>query len=77
MQTSRREHEAKVARRPLTRPYPDAALDAALRLLGTSSLLPVSDRANPNRLLGTLSLEDVLRAYGIQPPPNRSGSPGE
>jgi CIC family chloride channel protein len=57
-----------LGRRPLTRLYPDAALDAALRLLGTASVLPVLDRANPNRLRGTLSLEDVLEAYGIRKP---------
>ncbi len=74
---SSRPLSAVLSCRPLTRIYPDAALDAALRLLGTASLLPVSDRANPNRLLGTLSLEDVLRAYGVQPLPGRSGPPGE
>jgi CIC family chloride channel protein len=55
-----------LGQRPAPRLYPDTALDSALRLLANATLLPVSDRANPNRLVGTLSLEDVLEAYGIR-----------
>jgi hypothetical protein len=29
----------------------------------------VTSRANPNRLLGTLTLEDIHRAYGIYQAP--------
>lgn len=52
---------------PRTAPrlYPDIPMDTAMRLLGPHPILPVTSRANPNRLLGTLTLEDVHRAYGI------------
>jgi CIC family chloride channel protein len=49
--------------------YPDLSLDSALRLLGPYPILPVTSRANPNRLLGTLTLEDIHRAYGIYQAP--------
>jgi hypothetical protein len=51
--------------RTVIRLYPDLSLDSALRLLGPYPILPVTSRANPNQLLGTLTLEDVHRAYGI------------
>lgn len=52
---------------PRTAPrlYPDIPMDTAMRLLGPHPILPVTSRANPNRLLGTLTLGDVHRAYGI------------
>jgi CIC family chloride channel protein len=50
---------------PAPRLYPDQTLDAALRLLGTHPLLPIASRAGPEELVGTLTLEDVRRAYGI------------
>ena len=46
--------------------YPDMSLDSALRMLGVYPVLPVISRVNKRRLLGTLTLEDVHRAYGIQ-----------
>ena len=54
-----------VMARTVIRLYPDLSLDSAMRLLGTYPILPVSSRANPNRLLGTLTLNDVHRAYGL------------
>jgi len=51
--------------RAVVRLYPDLSLDSAMRVLATYPILPVSSRANPNLLLGTLTLEDVHRAYGI------------
>jgi CIC family chloride channel protein len=51
--------------RTVIRLYPDLSLDSALRLLGPYPILPVTSRATPNPLLGTLTLEDVHRAYGI------------
>lgn len=51
--------------RSVIRLYPDLSLDSAMRLLGPYPILPVSSRANPNRLLGTLTLNDVHRAYGL------------
>jgi hypothetical protein len=49
----------------VVRLYPDLSLDAAMRELATYPILPVSSRANPNLLLGTLTLDDVHRSYGI------------
>ena len=46
--------------------YPDVSLDAALRLLSSQALLPVASRADPDRLIGVLSLPDVLKAYGVE-----------
>jgi CBS domain-containing protein len=51
--------------RSVIRLYPDLSLDSAMRLLGPYPILPVSSRANSNRLLGTLTLNDVHRAYGL------------
>jgi CBS domain-containing protein len=42
------------------------SLDAALRQLGSQPLLPVASRADPDRLIGVLTLKDVHRAYGIR-----------
>jgi len=43
--------------------HPDHPLDTALRLIGEWPLLPVVHRANVQRLLGVVSLDDVMRAY--------------
>ena len=43
--------------------HPDHPLDTALRLIGEWPLLPVVHRANPQQLLGVVSLGDVMRAY--------------
>ena len=51
--------------RAVVRLYPDLSLDSAMRVLATYPILPVSSRANPNLLLGTLTLDDVHKAYGI------------
>ena len=45
--------------------YPDFSLDTALRYFSSFPLLPVARRSNPGLLIGTLTLEDVHRAYGI------------
>jgi CIC family chloride channel protein len=54
-----------VMARAVIRLYPDLSLDSAMRLLGAYPVLPVSSRANSNRLLGTLTLNDVHKAYGL------------
>ncbi len=46
--------------------YPDVPLEAALSLLALSPVLPVVTRTRPHRIVGTLTLEDVHRAYGLQ-----------
>jgi CIC family chloride channel protein len=51
--------------RTVVRLYPDLSLDSALRLLANYPILPVVSRANPNQLLGIITLSDVHAAYGI------------
>ena len=46
--------------------YPDASLDTALHHLARHELLPVVSRADATRLLGTLTLDDVLAVYGFR-----------
>ncbi len=50
---------------PGMRLYPDEPLDAALRLLSVQSRIQVVSRLKPDEVLGTLTLDDVHRAYGI------------
>ncbi len=57
--------EKAIPLRAVIRLYPDLTLDSALRQLASYPILPVSSRANPNQLLGTMTLDDVHRAYGI------------
>jgi len=47
--------------------HPDHGIDTALERLGTSGhdILPVVSRANVRQLLGIVTLEDVLQAYGL------------
>jgi CIC family chloride channel protein len=45
--------------------YPDEPLDAALRLLSVEPVIEIVSRLEPDEVLGTLTLEDVHRAYGI------------
>ncbi len=45
--------------------YPDVSLDAAMRLLAWSPLLQVTSRADRTKPIGTLTLNDVFRAYGL------------
>lgn len=51
--------------RSVIRVHPDQSLESALWLLGSYPILPVLSRVNPGLLLGTLTFEDVERAYGI------------
>lgn len=43
--------------------HPDHPIDLPLRKLGDRPFLPVVHRAHPDRLVGVVSREDVLRAY--------------
>lgn len=54
---------------PVPMLHPDQSLDVALRAFGPHRVLPVVSRRDPTRVLGELRLEDVLRAYGVEPPP--------
>jgi len=58
--------EAILSRGPATRLYPDVALDNALKALAKNPVLPVSSRANINQLIGSITLADIDRAYGIR-----------
>lgn len=49
--------------------YPDLPVDSALRLLGDYPILPVVSRADAHKLVGVLTLEDVLAAYGVEGKP--------
>jgi chloride channel protein, CIC family len=49
----------------LPRLYPDLPVDAALRLLGANSLLPVVSRANSETLVGTITLDNIAKAYKL------------
>lgn len=48
---------------PLPIVHPDEPLDAALTAMGDAKLLPVVHRAEPGRLVGAVTLEDILKAY--------------
>jgi CIC family chloride channel protein len=48
---------------PVPAVYPDHSLDTPLRKMDGLPFLPVVHRANPERLVGIISREDVLRAY--------------
>jgi CIC family chloride channel protein len=50
---------------PIPRLYPDLTVDSALRLMGPHAVLPVVSRLKPDELLGTLSLADIHRTYGV------------
>jgi CBS domain-containing protein len=43
--------------------YPDLPLEAALQLIGHRALLPVVHRADPGRLEGVVTLDDLLAVY--------------
>jgi CIC family chloride channel protein len=54
-----------VCTRKLLVAYPDEAIGAALRRIGSRGIgrLPVVDRIHPRRLLGILTRADLMRAY--------------
>jgi CIC family chloride channel protein len=43
--------------------YPDQSLDVALRSMGNYAYLPVVHRANPDRLVGVIGLDEILSVY--------------
>lgn len=52
--------------RPIPFVHPDQSLDAALRLFGEHRVLLVVNRQDVTRVMGTISLDDLLRAYGVR-----------
>jgi CIC family chloride channel protein len=63
---------APEALEPGMRLFPDDSLDAALRLLSLQSKIQVVSRLHREEVLGTVTLADVHRAYGLPDPPSRS-----
>lgn len=61
---------------PLPIVHPDEPLDSALAAMGDHALLPVVHRADPSRLVGVVSLADILNAYRPlpAPPPGPAGA---
>ena len=54
--------------------HPDQSLDVAMRLIGDRPLLPVVNRAEPDKLEGVVTLQDILETY--QSAFQRGASPG-
>jgi chloride channel protein, CIC family len=63
------ELSSPMAPEPGMRLFPDEPLDAALRLLAVRPRIQVVSRIHPDEVLGTLSLNDVHHAYGIEEKP--------
>jgi CIC family chloride channel protein len=60
---------------PLPCLHPDQPLDEVLRVIGNLSLLPVVSRADITKLVGVVSLADVLAAYqGARKPRAEEGN---
>ena len=53
--------------------HPDQSLDTALHAFGSRRALAVVSRRDVTRVLGILTLEDVLRAYGVNGEPQSPG----
>jgi CIC family chloride channel protein len=58
--------------------HPDQALDVAMRLIGDRPLLPVVNRAEPEKLEGVVTLQDILETYQsafsrVEPAPAAKG----
>lgn len=43
--------------------HPDQTLDVALRMIGDRPLLPVVNRADPGKVEGVITLQDILNSY--------------
>ena len=52
--------------------YPDEWLDVALRQLARAPVVPVISRLDHGHLLGVVTADDVRRAYGFEPSPQRT-----
>jgi chloride channel protein, CIC family len=62
---------------PLPWLHPDQSLDTAMRLIAGKPLLPVVSRANPEKLQGIISLEDILETYRTSGVREGFGTPEE
>ena len=61
--------------RPAPVLHPDQSLDTALRAFGSRRELAVVSRRDVTRVLGTVKLQDVLRAYGVNGESGSTSSP--
>jgi chloride channel protein, CIC family len=52
---------------PLPSLFPDLPLDSALRFIQTCPIVPVVNRANPQKLEGVISSQSVFAKYGAPP----------
>lgn len=68
-------HESGGSGDALAHVHADHPLSLALNRMGATNhtVLPVVSRANVRRLLGVVTLPDVLRAYGVEPAREPSG----
>ena len=68
-----------VRARPLVRTHADVPMDQVMRKLAVYPVLPVASRMNPNYMVGSLTLDDIHRAYGIpaqnRPPERKRAAP--
>jgi len=55
-----------ISAQPLPSLFPDLPLDAALRFVSTCPIVPVVNRANPQKLEGIVTSESVFTKYGAQ-----------
>ena len=68
MAPSSRDAVALPEEEPLPAVHPDESLDAALRLFGPHRRLRVVSRRDAHRVLGILTLDEALKAYGVRSP---------
>jgi CIC family chloride channel protein len=52
---------------PLPFLFPDLPLDSAIRFVQTNAIVPVVNRANPQKLEGIVTSESVFAKYGAKP----------
>jgi chloride channel protein, CIC family len=56
-----------ISPQPLPSLYPDLPLDSALRFVQTCAIVPVVNRANPQKLEGIVTSQSVFAKYDTQP----------
>jgi chloride channel protein, CIC family len=56
-----------IAPQPLPSLFPDLPLDAALRFVQSCPIVPVVNRANPQKLEGIVSSQSIFAKYGAPP----------
>ncbi len=64
-----------ISPQPLPTLFPDLPLDSALRFIHSTPIVPVVNRANPQRLEGVISRQSVFAKYGAQPRQQQGTTP--